>query len=150
MPIMIWLTFGLRVHAKKIRRRNVHIFWSGFSQILKNIFTNITLQSLHWAYVWLQIWQEYIERDFEPKYDSRADEVDLKVSFESKRHGDGEDFDGQGPKLGHAFFPDDERSGMIHLDDDEAWVPIGGEEGKEQENIWRFWIWYSDLSSTTI
>ena len=46
---------------------------------------------------------------------------DVKISFHSRNHSDGYNFDGRGNILAHAFYPGTSKSGEIHLDLDEEW-----------------------------
>jgi len=64
-----------------------------------------------------QVWQDASNLTFTP---SPLNGTDIEIRFERYEHGDGEDFDGNGGTLGHAFFP--EFGGDIHLDDSEFWT----------------------------
>ncbi|XP_033126720.1 matrix metalloproteinase-15-like [Anneissia japonica] len=55
--------------------------------------------------------------------DRRAD-ADIKFDFVMKRHGDERDFDGPGKVLAHAFFPNEEKRGQTHFDEDETWLAL--------------------------
>lgn len=62
-------------------------------------------------------WEKYSGLTFEMTADKKA--ADLKIKFNSKDHGDGYPFDGQGATLAHAFYP---LAGDIHFDDDERFT----------------------------
>lgn len=46
-------------------------------------------------------------------------DIDIKISFDTYDHGDGEPFDGRGGTLAHAYYPHD---GDVHIDDTENWT----------------------------
>ncbi|CAI9740581.1 metalloproteinase-16-like isoform X1 [Octopus vulgaris] len=49
--------------------------------------------------------------------------ADIKMSFETRSHGDNNPFDERGNVLGHAFYPNSGNyQGSVHFDDDEAWT----------------------------
>lgn len=54
-------------------------------------------------------------------------EADLMIDFRTYSHGDGNDFDGNGGILAHAFSPGEGRGGDIHFDDDEHWTTYSQE-----------------------
>ena len=62
-------------------------------------------------------WEKHSGLRFEMAKSKEA--AELKIRFDSKDHGDGYPFDGQGATLAHAFYP---VSGNIHFDDDERFT----------------------------
>ncbi|XP_014780007.1 hatching enzyme [Octopus bimaculoides] len=49
--------------------------------------------------------------------------ADIKLSFETRDHGDNNPFDERGNILGHAFYPNSGHyQGSVHFDDDEEWT----------------------------
>ena len=48
-------------------------------------------------------------------------DADIILSFESRKHGDNNDFDGYGGTLAHAWPPSADIGGDVHYDEDEAW-----------------------------
>ncbi|KAL2238585.1 UNVERIFIED_CONTAM: Metalloendoproteinase 1 [Sesamum indicum] len=57
---------------------------------------------------------------FNFEYRSDFGSADVKVSFETRDHGDGSPFDGPNGILAHAFWPTD---GRMHFDAEENWTP---------------------------
>ncbi|XP_057787171.1 metalloendoproteinase 1-like [Salvia miltiorrhiza] len=59
------------------------------------------------------------------RYTKDYSAADIKISFQSRDHGDGSAFDGSGGILAHAYAPTD---GRLHFDGDERWVDgvVGG------------------------
>ncbi|XP_014672738.1 PREDICTED: matrix metalloproteinase-18-like [Priapulus caudatus] len=57
--------------------------------------------------------------------ETQSQDADLRVSFVGRRHFDGNDFDGPGGILAHAFLPlvSGPYIGDLHLDEDEDWSP---------------------------
>uniref|UniRef100_A0A914XXW1 Peptidase metallopeptidase domain-containing protein n=1 Tax=Panagrolaimus superbus TaxID=310955 RepID=A0A914XXW1_9BILA len=61
-------------------------------------------------------WSAVVPLDFVETNDVNAD---IKVGWEGRSHGDGNNFDGQGGVLAHAFYP---TVGKVHFDDDDFWA----------------------------
>ena len=51
---------------------------------------------------------------------SANEQPDISIMFAASRHGDGNDFDGPGGTLAHAYFP--QFGGDVHVDDSENWT----------------------------
>ncbi|CAK9292975.1 unnamed protein product [Gordionus sp. m RMFG-2023] len=64
----------------------------------------------------LHVWMQHADINL---YQTKG-KADITISFEKGNHGDGEDFDGIGKVLAHAFFP--QYGGDAHFDDDETWT----------------------------
>uniref|UniRef100_A0A915JFF3 Peptidase metallopeptidase domain-containing protein n=1 Tax=Romanomermis culicivorax TaxID=13658 RepID=A0A915JFF3_ROMCU len=62
------------------------------------------------------VWEQHSTLKFHRKL---SPPVNIEVAFARYGHGDGENFDGRGGILAHAFFP--RYGGQVHLDDDETW-----------------------------
>ncbi|KAF8380994.1 zmp-5 [Pristionchus pacificus] len=70
------------------------------------------------------VWQERTNLEFTFK---RTGVTHITIAFYEKAHGDGENFDGPGGVLAHAFFP--RYGGDVHFDDSEPWAPHKGIDG---------------------
>ncbi|PAV64511.1 hypothetical protein WR25_27229 [Diploscapter pachys] len=64
------------------------------------------------------VWEEHTNLHF--IYKDEGD-VNMEIRFVTGDHGDGENFDGRGSILAHAYFP--RYGGALHFDDDELWSP---------------------------
>ncbi|ODM91917.1 Stromelysin-1 [Orchesella cincta] len=64
-----------------------------------------------------EVWQKESNITFTRK---TVGKVDIEIRFESRAHGDGDAFDGEGGTLAHAYFP--RFGGDAHFDDDEQWT----------------------------
>ncbi|CAI4227347.1 unnamed protein product [Auanema sp. JU1783] len=71
----------------------------------------------------LKIWSKAVPIQF-LKDESKS--AQIKVFFYSLAHKDRYPFDGTGGELAHTFYPDEQKKGEIHIDDDEPWSPDGG------------------------
>jgi len=66
------------------------------------------------------IWSRHANLTFAEDLDNHPD---IKISWETGDHQDGDPFDKAGGTLAHAFFPEQgDISGDIHFDDDENWT----------------------------
>ena len=65
----------------------------------------------------LSLWEQETNLKF---VRTSSGKVHIEIRFERGRHGDEDDFDGQGGTLAHAFFPI--YGGDVHFDDDERWT----------------------------
>jgi len=66
------------------------------------------------------VWSKHADLSFTEDLERTPD---IKISFESGDHQDGDAFDAAGGTLAHAFFPGQGSiSGDIHFDDDEMWT----------------------------
>uniref|UniRef100_A0A914CXG7 Peptidase metallopeptidase domain-containing protein n=1 Tax=Acrobeloides nanus TaxID=290746 RepID=A0A914CXG7_9BILA len=63
-------------------------------------------------------WSAVIPLNFK-EADQDGDNVDIRIGFYRKYHGDNGPFDGEGGELAHALWPP---TGVIHFDDDEKWA----------------------------
>ncbi|GMT04067.1 hypothetical protein PENTCL1PPCAC_26241, partial [Pristionchus entomophagus] len=70
------------------------------------------------------VWQDRTSLVFTFK---RTGTTHINIAFYEFSHGDGENFDGPGGVLAHAFFP--RYGGDVHFDDSEPWAPTKGIEG---------------------
>ncbi|PIN12574.1 Stromelysin 1 [Handroanthus impetiginosus] len=64
-----------------------------------------------------EIWSTF--SPFKFRYTRNYDQADIKISFQTRNHGDGFPFDGRGGITAHAFPPTD---GRLHFDGDEVFV----------------------------
>ncbi|GMR32764.1 hypothetical protein PMAYCL1PPCAC_02959, partial [Pristionchus mayeri] len=70
------------------------------------------------------VWQDRTILEFTFK---RSGTTHINIAFYERAHGDGENFDGPGGVLAHAFFP--RYGGDVHFDDSEPWAPMKGIDG---------------------
>ncbi|XP_033108512.1 matrix metalloproteinase-18-like [Anneissia japonica] len=71
----------------------------------------------------LKVWSDVTSLTFtEVRKDSSAD---IEISFTPRYHGDGNDFDGPGRVLAHAYFPGNGIGGDAHFDEDELYTVNG-------------------------
>ena len=64
-----------------------------------------------------QVWSSVTNLSFEQR---RSGKVHVDIRFEDGEHGDGDNFDGLGGTLAHAFFP--VYGGDVHFDNSEHWT----------------------------
>ena len=64
-----------------------------------------------------QVWSSVTDLSFEQR---RSGKVHVDIRFEDGEHGDGDNFDGLGGTLAHAFFP--VYGGDVHFDNSEHWT----------------------------
>ncbi|KAF7635263.1 ZnMc domain-containing protein [Meloidogyne graminicola] len=81
-------------------------------------------------------WSQYIPLDFEESK-SNYGNVDIRIRFARKGHGDPWSFDGRGGVLAHATFPTD---GQLHFDDDENWAFMDVNKIKSYRYTDLFWV----------
>ena len=73
----------------------------------------------------MNLWEGVTNLKFVTKHDGG---VDIDISFEKGEHGDGDPFDGPSRstiinnQIAHAFFPNADLAGDIHVDDTEHWT----------------------------
>jgi len=69
-----------------------------------------------------KVWSDVANIKFTPV---RNHNIDIEILWGAGDHGDGEDFDGEGGVLAHAYFPE---IGDTHFDDHEKWT-LKGDDG---------------------
>ncbi|XP_045126892.1 matrix metalloproteinase-2-like [Portunus trituberculatus] len=77
-----------------------------------------------------EVWGRVSRLEF-TELESKPEEADIIIDFNTGYHGDGYPFDGQGRTLAHAFYPGHGIGGDMHFDDDEPWV-----QHQDSDNTW--------------
>ncbi|ODM88249.1 50 kDa hatching enzyme, partial [Orchesella cincta] len=94
--------------------RNLTYGISKYPRLLPTLGRNHVDAEINSAF---EVWQKEANITFTRK---TVGKVDIEIRFESRAHGDGDAFDGEGGTLAHAYFP--RFGGDAHFDDDEKWT----------------------------